>query len=552
MKSVHDRILTLAGALAVAASVQVALAQDAAEEKAAPAIEPALQAAMDEEVAYVRALNQAQLPDIAARVIVKAKQKFPLIAPRMEVLEQEGVLALGQFDKVKALIAKKPKGSAEYWALNLAMADAYYARNDTKECANIYEAFFKAVPKPTPELQSFWLESSFKWAQMLLANKRQSDAVKIYDAMLTVSLPDTTWCLVASENAELLLRLAAEIPADEKNADKKKYRAECLKKAEKIVDKLLWKRDLIIYFGRAVAMKAHIKVLRGDLSGAQELVNDFMGDLAEIHSQLQAFDPDGTQGSLRLSPMPQCRYLLADILFQEAMKVKDKAAKGDKEATETVASCILGAKKGAKRNGNGAYNHAINVYVKYPESPWAAKSGELVEKCCDTVQEIFGKDLRAATKIPQGQMKKVRDMQFKNAMAAYNNGDLLDKPDGTKGAETLLTELLAIYPELDESVGAAVTLSELYGKLAAEAKDPMDKEYYLLAENAVAGYVVDRFAGLKSEEGRKAAGEQVLRIADAMMAQKKTRSAEKLSKAFFENFPTHYLAAQTAFSMGNA
>ena len=554
MKLAHYTLLTLAGAVWFAAVPQNSFAQEAAPaegEAAAPAISPVEQAAMDEEVAYVRALNQASLPDIAARVIVKAKQKFPLVAPRMEVLEQEGILALGKFDEVKALIAKKPKGSPEYWALNLAMADAYYSRNEMKECSAIYEAFFKAVPKPTPALQSFWLESAFKWAQMLLSNKREKDASKIYDAMLGTSLPETTWCLVASENAELLIRLAAEIPGDTKDANQKGFRDECLKKATAIVNKLLWKRELIIYFGRAVAMMAHVEVLKGNLAKAQDLVMDYMGDLSEIHNQLQEFDPDGSKGSLRLSPMPQCRYLLAEILYKEAMKAKEKAAKGDKEATETVASCILGAKKGAKRNGNGAYNHAINVYVKYPESPWAAKSGELVENCCDLVQELFGKDLRAATKIPPGQMKKVRDMQFKTAIAAYNSGEYLDnEKTGAKGAETLLLELLHTYPELDESVNAAVTLSELYGKLAAKATDPLDKQYYLLAEGAVAGYVADRFAGLKSEAAVKAAGEQVLRLAEQMKAAGKAATADKLYAAFFTNFSTHYLAAQTAYSMG--
>lgn len=555
MKLAEYTLLTFAGVVAFVAAPGFSFGQDAAE-PAEPAIPPEVQAAMDEEVQYVRALNQAQLPDLAADVIKKARVKWPLIAPRMEVLEQEGVLALGQFDKVKALIAKKPKGSPEYWALNLAMADAYYARNSMKECGEIYEAFFKAVPKPTPALKTFWLESSFKWAQMLLSQKREADATKIYDAMLATDLPETTWCLIASENCELLLRLASEIPADTKDKGKLGYRNDLLARAEKVIDKLLWKRELIIYFGRAVAMKAHVAVLRGQLEKAQDLVNDYMGDLSEIHNQLLEFDPDGSRGTLRLSPMPQCRFLLASILYKEAEAARaelDKAAGPKKaEITERIASALLGAKKGAKRSGSGAYNHAVNVYVKYPESPWAGQAGELMEKCCDMVQDVFGKDLRAATKIPPGQMKKVREMEFRGAIGAYSEGKLVDGVDGSKGAESLLIELLGKYPEIDESVGAAVTLSEAYGKLAQQAKEKNDKEFYLMAEAAVAGYVVDRFAGLKSQDAVRAAGEQVLRLAEQFRGTGREKLSKRLYTAYFANFNTHYLAAQTAFRMANS
>ena len=86
---------------------------------------------------------------------------------------------------------------------------------------------------------------------------------------------------MAMEEVELLLRLAEEIPADPKNKQAKK-RAEYLAQATKLVDKLLWKTDLILVFGKAIAMKAHIEMLRGNHEKAQGLVNDYMPQLSEI------------------------------------------------------------------------------------------------------------------------------------------------------------------------------------------------------------------------------------------------------------------------------
>ena len=538
MRLLHSIPLTFAVTVGFTAPVVSAFAQEA--EQQPPEIPAAEQAAMDEEVRFIGALVEANMPDIAADVIASAKKKWSQIGPRLEVLEQQGELRLGHFDKVKEIIAQKKKGSPEYWALNLALADAYYARGNNAERDKIYDAFFKAVPKPTPELRTFWLESSYKWAQMLIQQKRFDEATRIFDTMLGQNLDEDIWCMVSAENAELLLRLASEIPNDPKNPNIAK-RDDYLKRAEKVIDKLLWKRELIIWFGRAVAMKAHVSVLRGQLDKAQDLVNDYMGDLSEIHNQLVEQDPDGTKGYVRLSPMPQCRYLLADILFSEAEKMEKSGAR---DAKDKIADAILGAKKGAKRNGNGAYNHAINVYIKYPESPWAAQAGELVEKICDMIMRTHGKDLRAATKIPPGQMKKVVEMQFKNAIGAFQAKDYA-------AAETQLIDALRQYPEIEESVGAVTTLAETYSALGAATQDQAEKEYYRMMEAAVAGYLAERFAGNRNPDVVKAAGEQSVRLADTARSLGKGDVADGIYDAFFANYPTHYLAAQTAWQLAN-
>ena len=128
---------------------------------AVEAIPAAEQEAMDAECAFIMALIDANMPDLAAPVIAKARENWPVLSARLEVLEQQGHLRLGHFDEVKAVLAKKKKGSPEYWALTIAMANAYYARQKLPECRKLYGEFFKGVPVPTKELMSFYQEAAY-------------------------------------------------------------------------------------------------------------------------------------------------------------------------------------------------------------------------------------------------------------------------------------------------------------------------------------------------------------------------------------------------------
>ena len=297
MRFCHNYVLA-ALAVGILAPLAYVHAADAAAAKAD-------EAAMKEEVAYINALVNANLPDIATVVIESAKKKWPALGPRLKVSEMQGELRMGRFEKVeKEIEALKAKKGPEYWALKLAMADAYYARDKVKECRALYTEFFGSVKEPGPELKSFYVDSGYKWAQMLLLDKKPAEAARIYGVILKQDIGEDAWAAIATDCCELLLKLAQQ------DAAKKEA---FLKQAEPYVDKLLWKSDMGVVFGRAVAMKAHIEMLRGKVEQAQFLVNDYMPQLQEIHDTLQQQDPNGTKGYLRMSPVPQCCYLLAKM-----------------------------------------------------------------------------------------------------------------------------------------------------------------------------------------------------------------------------------------------
>jgi TolA-binding protein len=504
-----------------------------------------LDPAAKEELAYVRALVEANLPDFAAPVIAAAKVKWPVLAPKLKVYEIDGDLRMGRFEKVQKVLDACKKGSGEYWSIRLAMGDAYYARSQNAECAKIYKEFFAAVPKPGVDIMDFYVSSGFKWAQMCSIDKRYDEAIKMYESLLA-KMPkkgenvgegeedpdETRWCMVAQQYVELLLRLAGEL--DSKNPK----RAEYLKKADGVVKVLLWKQDLIIVFGKAISMRAHIEMLRGRLGKAQQIVNEFLPTLREIHKSLVEQDPTGSQGALRLSPMPECRYLLSRILWQE---VKREAAKA-KVDEDVIKNALFGDKdKSGRRNGLGAYNHAINVYVNYPESAWAASAGNLTEEIEGFVKSRYKKDIR--TNVTAGQMKKVRDMQFKNAFDVYSSHDLKKTVD-------VYLDLLSQFPEYPESVGALDILAESYIGLWQDEKDVAAKQMYRINAETVEGYIAERFA----EKGAlaRSAGDMTLRLAAVEHDAGALGRSAQLYDLYFKNYKDHYKAPATALSLAGA
>ena len=513
-------------------------ADDSANASKDSSASAAEKAKMDEEVKYIEALIDANMPDFAAPIIQAAKAKWPDLGPRLEVLELQGDLRLGHFDKVQAVINTKPKGSSSYWALRLAMGDAYYSRGDMANCSKIYKEFFAAVPAPKADLKTFYIQSAYKWAQMLVNEKSFSEAADRYDGLLKLLNPNSdenVWCTVASDCTELLLRLATDCGNDPKLAKKK---AGYLDRATAYVNKLLWKEELIIVFGRAISMKAHIELLRGNIAKAQSLVERYVPQLRTIHDSLVEQDPNGSKGYVRMSPMPECRYLLAKMMWETAQA----EAKKPKANDDLIKDSLFGARlKNGKRNGAGAYNHAINVFVKYPESSWAAAAGEMTESIAKFVKARYQKDIK--TNITADQMKKVRQMQFRHAYESYRDNDF-------KTAEKAYREILAQFPEVEESVDAVATLAECYINLWQRGKNPAEKLEWRIHADAVEGYLAERFSGAKKELYRLG-GDQTLRLAARENDLGNRLGAKNLYDLYFKNYPRHYNAASMAMALAS-
>jgi tetratricopeptide (TPR) repeat protein len=372
-------------------------------------------------------------------------------------------------------------------------------------------------------------------------NGRYEEAAKSNEILLGMIDPkggsdedERAWCNVAVETAELYLRLATE-------ATDAKKKAAFIASAQKFVKELLWKQNMPVFFGRAIAMKAHLELLKGSVAKAQATIDDYMEQLAAIHKQIEEFDPDGRLGALRQSPMPQCRYLLADMLWQEAQAEYGKKTGRD---DERVKDLMFGEKKnggkGKGRTNAGAFNHAINVFVKYPQSTWASKAGELAKTISAFAEQAYGAKIK--TNISPEQEAKVRAMQFKNAKGLYAEGKWQEAIDE-------FFTVLADYPEVPESIDAVEKIAGAYLNMIVRSKDKAKIEEWRTNADAVEGYLAERFCNHPNQGMMTAAGDGVIRLAAMEQQFGDLARADALKKSFLRNYTTHVNAPTMAASM---
>lgn len=512
----------------------VAVADDVAPAPAAAAPVEETDPALEAEIRYVEALIEYGYPDFAEPVIEATKKKWPEAETKFFAIEIRGMLSLGKFDEAEKKIAALPdRNGPKYWAARLEVANNLFFRGKKAECSKIYDEFFKAFPKPTKEIREFYMQACYAWGQILVGDKRFAEAVKVYEGLLSQinkkkSEDDAnTWCNVACETAEMYLKLATD------QTDVKK-RKQFLDPAKKIVDQLLWEQDRPVYFGRAIAMKANIELLKGDVAKAQETINEYMPQLEQLHQSIVEFDPEGKEGLRKFSPMPLCRFMLAKMLWDEAQAEYKKPKRDD----ERVKSLLFGDKTSSgKRNGLGAYNHALNVFIQYPESTWAADAGEMSEKIGEFARKNYKANIQ--TRIRPEQLAEVRKMQFR-APAEKMAEDKVEE------AIKEYLEVLARYPEVKESIYAVEeVIRGLLGLIQANKEDPKAADWRIDAD-AIEGYLAERFAGLKDRELMTMAGEAVLRLAAFEKQLGQLARADKLYGEFLKNYRRHVSAPNTA------
>ena len=496
----------------------------------AEADEASVNRELEDQLLYVEALVNNGYPDFAEPLVAEAKKKWPDSEARFFAIEVRSLLSLGKFDEAEKRIASLPdRKSTKYWAARLEVANNYFGRNMKAECLKIYSDFFAAFPKPPKDIRKFYFDAKYAYGQLLFSDGKYEDAANAYQDLLA-GVKGDDWCNLASETAKMYLKLA-----DESKAAK---REGFLKSAEKIIDKLLWHLDQPVYFGLGVSMKAHVAEIRGKLDRAAELIEEYKPTLEDLHRQLVEADPDGSLGFLRLSPLPECLYLQAKMMW----KAVQEEAKKPKRDDEKIASHLFGPKVSSgskKRNGKGAFNYAINVFIKYEMSPWAAPAGELSEEIKEFVKTTYGKEIK--TQITSEQLRKVRAAQFKAARDLF----LADKYRESIAA---YYDALAKYPEIPEAVDAVANIISALQDLCVEEQDEAKKLAYRQDADAVEAYLAERFAGNPDRSLMIAAGNAVFGAAAKEQERGEKARADWLYAEFYNNYREHPNAPALAAS----
>ena len=515
------------------------LAEEAESAAEAPKENPELEA----EMGYVEALVNSGYPDIAAPVIEATKKRWPESEARFFAIEVRSLLSLGRFEEAEKKVASLPdRKSTKYWAARLEVANNYFFRGQKADSMKIYDDFFKAFPNPPPDIRQFYMQACYTYGQLLIGDKQYAKAAQRYEALFK-QLPagENAWCNVACETVDLYLRIAdaIKIADPKKQAKEAKSRNAALASAGKIVDRLLWldPNENPLYFGRAVSMKAHIEQIRGDVGKATMIIDDYSDQLREIHDQIVAFDPDGSKGALRQSPLPECMYLRAKMLWDEAQAEAKKKPKRD---DEKIKSYMFGPRKanGGKRDGSkGAFNQAVTVFLKYETSSWAPAAGDLSEEIRAFAEREYNAKIK--TKVTAEQIAKVRAAQFKDADEKFLAQDY-------EAAIDAYFVALSKYPEIRESIRAVENIASAYLDLTIQTKDERKREEYRMNADAVEGYIAERFCEQKDKLMMVGAGDAAVRLAAKETQYHNPARADRIYAEFLTNYRRHPSAATLA------
>lgn len=482
-------------------------------------------AALEIEFYYLECLEKNGFANIAEAVLKDIEAKYPSAKVEIKVKKLSQLLSRGKFDEARAEIAKEPdQNSAEVWGMKCSLADYYFAFGKYDNAFTEYKSFFdKFAGNPPEALRKIYNESYYKYAQMLLMLDRDDDALKAYEVMRTSKsgMPAHMKRQIAFENAELLVRLAEENPA---------VKDEYIKRASTIVEEILWTQDL--WFARAVALLAHIKVVNNDLDGASDVIKDNMPMIRQMDKQLMDIGEAEGQDYSSLSPLAESRYLVGKMLHDEAIRMVE-AKQTTNEDKEKIKKLLLSGDP-------NAMTEFANVYIRYPASSWAPDAGLRIEAIKQMANDLL--NLQPKLNITDAQREAVAQKQFENANLSYNQNQF---------EQAIEAYLLVVnqYPDETRSINGIGNMVRAACKLSLTAQTPEDKEYYKLLEQVFMGHLAERFND-KGVLVVEAAGNEMLGLVQFYRENNMTANADNVQQLYYENYSSHSLAAQLL--MGDA
>jgi tetratricopeptide (TPR) repeat protein len=465
------------------------------------------------ELRYVDGLFRLGLPDYADLVMDRLG-----VGPGIKARRLQTSLARGEFAEVKAAIDAEPDpNSPDTWAMKLTLADGYFAWGRYDEARAIYDLFFERYGGGPPKaIQEFYLNSAYKYAQMLMLMNDDKGAARAYRLGLKGNPERDVKRQFQGDLADLLVKMAERADGG--------TRAGYLAEAEKLANDLLWLQDL--WFGKGIVLKAHCMMLRGDIDGAMELVEDYKGPLLEIDKNLQDQSTPSDDLS-RLSPMAEARYLLGVILLDEAKK---QLAAGNRSKAEELLKGRENSLTGMRRHQiPGAIQHFLNVFIRYPNTKWAADAGARFEETRQILEKQLGH--RVKIDVDPGQWRKVEDAQINNAKALFN------QQQWAEASEQYLT-IFSRFPQSGNTVGVLADTAMCYIELEDD-----------LYADVIIHYIAERFGANPAQA--VAAGNYVLSFASMYGERGRPARKEQVTEVFFNNFSAHPLTARMLMARGD-
>ncbi len=449
----------------------------------------------ESELKFATGLVAAGFPDFAEQIVERVLDKYPDAIPRAATVRIDILTAQGRFEEARKIIGDMPADATETLGMQLALGDAFYARNRINEAREIYESFFARFPEgPPAALSVLYRESAYRFAQMMMNTGHEEEALKAFGYILLTDPEREVKRRVQTEMAELAVILGERASGDERD--------EYFDHARRLCREIQWGgQDL--WFGKTVVILSHIEVIKGNTERARAIIREYMPMLRQIDQALR-----DENAPLRFSPMAECRYQLGMLHLQDA----EALVAGDKPDE-------------AVQQYGAALRHLHNVFIQYPGSAWAMASGNQARRIVG-ILESMGRTVN----IPPFDMGPVLDAQLREARL------LLDMHDFEQ-AESAYRSIANLFPETSRTVTVLANLARCYIELNN-----------LFYAEAVTGYLAERFH--VHPEFSDDAGAALLRVAGFYETSGLTDSMQAVYDLFMRYYPQHSRAPNLLMRLG--
>jgi len=449
------------------------------------------------EADFASGLVDLRFPDYAQKVVEGITAKYGAAA-KMDVsrVRIKIMTAKGDFLAAKEEVGKLKADDAETMAMRLALADQLFNWNKLKEARELYDSFFKKYPQgPPPSIERFYGEAAYKYAQMLMRLGDYVNAIQAYRYILLTKLePKELELRVKTEMCELIVRAIPKVVEPEKT--------KLMEEAVKLASEVQWSGQESIWFWRTVVVLAHVEMVKGNNAGARKIILAYLPGLDAAEELLRR-----DKELLKLSPMPECRYLMGTLCEDYARELLGKNSLDD-----------------AKKNLREALLHYFTILLKYPSSSWAMDARRRVDDILKLAKVQGWKPV-----VPKIDNSKFAAEQLTEARLLFQNGDFSNAADKYK-------EVLGVYFDRPGMVSAVGELARCYIETEITERNP---PYF---SRAIAGYVADRYC--QSTNLYEEAGDTLLLVAGAFENRADRESADRVFDMYFDKYSNHKRAVK--------
>lgn len=452
----------------------------------------AAQEDLNREFEFASKLVEIGFADYAERLVDEIVRLHPDQKDRSKMLQAEILTARKKFDDAEKLLKEMPAGSPTTQAARLAVANGLYRSREIDRAKKIYQEFFDQYKDkvPTdPDLKRFYMESAFRFGQMLEKSGDMAGSVKAYENVLKCNPEPGIARKMRQDLAYMLVNAGKAAQGD--------VRKGFLDRAWKICEEIQWgKEGIDLTFGHSIVVMANIEVLRGKSDDAAKLIKhnlDLMKGLDEILKEQKL--------PLSESPLAPTRFLLGDIM----QKKGEAAGVGAEDAVKYLIEAI---------------SQYANVFAKYGDSDWGPDAGSRVESIRDTLKKKYKKEIKI-------------DLKQYKAKAV--------------GAQFRMADELFIQKRYEEA--ARETLKVLNAFPSMETAGPMFSNLLMCYANLKNALYLDVTCGYIAECRRAdpTSGLALLAAAKFYFDQKDTAKAVEIYDLFVTAYPKHEKTPQVLF-----